>query len=99
MRVFTSDIYRLRANDTFTARSFLRVILQGARTKRDPNLYSFPVGKQNGSITGSALFAYKLYWQSVLFVGYGDSREGVGEHSLEKFDRQFFLKLSYAFQR
>jgi len=48
---------------------------------------------------GSALFAYKLNWQSVMFVGYGDDRELSDQRRLEHLDRQFFVKLSYAFQR
>ena len=47
----------------------------------------------------SALFAYKLNWQSVLFVGYGDDRERSDLDRLEPSSRQFFVKVSYAFQR
>jgi hypothetical protein len=50
-------------------------------------------------LSASALFAYKLNWQSVLFVGYGDDRELSNEHEVEKTVRQFFTKVSYAFQR
>ena len=50
-------------------------------------------------LSASALFAYKLNWQSVLFVGYGDDRELSHEYELEKTGRQFFTKVSYAFQR
>jgi hypothetical protein len=45
------------------------------------------------------LVAYKLNWQSVMFVGYGDDRELTGEQRLAKLDRQVFVKLSYALQR
>jgi hypothetical protein len=38
-------------------------------------------------------------WQSVMFIGYGDNREVSDADRLEKLDRQFFVKLSYAFQR
>ncbi len=34
-----------------------------------------------------------------MFVGYGDNRELSDRDRLEKLDRQFFVKLSYAFQR
>ncbi len=51
------------------------------------------------TFSGSALFTYKLNWQSVLFVGYGDDRELSDLNRLEKSDRQFFVKISYAFQR
>jgi hypothetical protein len=35
----------------------------------------------------------------VLFVGYGDNRALSEAETFEREDRQFFLKLSYAFQR
>ena len=37
--------------------------------------------------------------QSVLFAGYGDDRTLSDRDRLEKTGRQFFVKLSYAFQR
>ncbi len=45
------------------------------------------------------LLAYKLNWQTVVFLGYGDSRELSEQDTLERQDRQFFVKLSYALQR
>jgi len=98
-RLFTAQFERLRATYTFTARSFARLIGQYVRTSRDPSLYKTPVTALDGSFTGSALFAYKLNWQSVLFVGYGDNRTLLEDDHLAKADRQFFLKLSYAFQK
>jgi hypothetical protein len=35
----------------------------------------------------------------VLFVGYGDERERADDDRLEPVGRQFFIKVSYAFQR
>jgi hypothetical protein len=52
-----------------------------------------------GIFIDPALFAYKLNWQSVMFVGYGDERELMDQRQLERLDRQVFVKLSYAFQR
>ena len=99
-RLFTASVDRLRATYTFTARAFLRVIGQYVATKRDPRLYAAEIAAKDGAFSGSALFAYKLNWQTVLFLGYGDNREldGAGEH-LGPVERQFFVKLSYAFQR
>ena len=45
------------------------------------------------------LVAYKINWQSVLFVGYGDERSLDDEARLRPASRQFFIKLSYALQR
>ena len=74
------------------------MIGQYVETKRDPSLYSRPVDAKNADFAGSALFAYKLNWQTVLFVGYGDNRALVEDDRYAKAGRQFFLKLSYAFQ-
>jgi len=34
-----------------------------------------------------------------MFFGYGDDRSLDDQRRLQRFDRQFFIKLSYAFQR
>jgi hypothetical protein len=97
-RLFLAQFERIRATYTFTARCFLRVIGQYVRTDRDPSLYTSPVTRLDGSFAASALFAYKLNWQTVLFLGYGDNRTLTEDAQLLRTDRQFFLKLSYAFQ-
>jgi hypothetical protein len=99
-RLFTARVDRLRATYTFTSRLFVRGIGQYVETRRTPSLYLSAVEPKSASFSGSALFAYKLNWQTVLFVGYGDNRTFLPEtDALEREDRQFFLKLSYAFQR
>jgi len=57
------------------------------------------VDPRSGTFSGSALFAYKINWQSVMFIGYGDERELADGRRLQPSERQFFVKLSYAFQR
>lgn len=99
-RLFTAQVARLRATYTFTARSFLRLIGQQVWTERDPDLYTFEVAPEDEAFSASALFAYKLNWQTVLYLGYGDEQvlaETTGQ--LEPFGRELFLKISYAFQR
>ncbi len=98
-RLFTAQVERLKATWTFTARSYLRLIGQYDRTDQDPALYPTPVDSRGGSFAGSALLAYKLNWQSVLFLGYGDDRTLDAEGDLHRSSRQLFLKISYAFQR
>ena len=58
-----------------------------------------PVAPKDGAFSGSALLAYKLNWQTVLYAGYGDNRELNDTSSLVPSSRQFFVKVSYAFQR
>ncbi len=98
-RLFTAEIERLRAAYTFTARAFLRVIGEWVETERDPTLYGFAVPARDGGFSGSALFGYKLNWQTVLFVGYGDERTLLEADRLEPAARELFLKVSYAVQR
>jgi hypothetical protein len=98
-RLFLARVSRVKGTYTFTSRLFARGIAQYVATTRDPSLYSAPVAVRSGDLSGSALLAYKLNWQSVMFVGYGDDRELSDTSRLEPRDRQFFVKLSHAFQR
>jgi hypothetical protein len=98
-RLLTQSVSRVKGTYTFTSRLFVRVIGQYVSTSRDKSLFVSRVGPRAGTFSGSALFAYKLNWQSVMFVGYGDDRELSDARRLEKVSRQFFVKLSYAFQR
>lgn len=98
-RLFTARVSRIKSTYTFTARSYARVIAQYVSTNRDQALYARHVAPRDGTFSGTALFAYKVNWQSVLFIGYGDDRELSDVDQLEKADRQFFVKVSYAFQR
>ena len=60
---------------------------------------TFPVGDQSGSFAGSALFAYQINWQTVLFLGLADNEVyTAATDQLEDTDRSVFVKVSYAFQ-
>ena len=102
-RLFTAKVERIKATYTFNRRSFARLIAQREARRQDPVLYGFdPVDNpaKSESTQVSALFAYKLNWQSVLFVGYGNEGQwSLDTGDLEPARRSFFLKLSYAFQR
>jgi len=97
--LFTARVSRVRANYTFTARSFVRLIGQYVSTDRDTTLYIARQTAHDGIFSGSILFAYKINWQSVMFFGYGDERTLDDTRRLQKSDRQIFVKVSYAFQR
>ena len=99
-RLFTASVERLRATYAFNARSFVRLIGQYVQTTRDSTLFTFVVPRKSADFTASGLFAYKLNWQTVLYLGYGDEREfDVVTDQLEKSRRQVFAKMSYAWQR
>jgi len=100
-RLFTATVARAKAIYVFNSRMLFRVIGQYIETTRDPALWTFPVLEKEAQFSGSLLFSYKLNWQTVLYLGYGDNRalvESAG-HDLRPQDRQFLLKVSYAFQR
>ena len=98
-RVFMAHVSRVKGTYTFTARSFVRVIGQYVSTDRDPLLYVQPTTARDGQFAGTALFAYKINWQSVMFVGYGDDRDLTLQNRLVPTGHQVFVKLSYAIQR
>jgi hypothetical protein len=98
-RLFSAGVSRVKATYTFTSKLFARVIGQYVDTTRDPSLYVDEVARRDADFGGSALLAYKLNWQSVMFIGYGDNRELTENERLAPLDRQFFVKISYAFQR
>ena len=97
--LFTQRVSRVKTTYTFTSRLFVRVIAQYVSTSRDPSLYVDSVDARSGTFGGSALLAYKINWQSVMFVGYGDDRELADQRTLAPLDHQVFVKMSYAFQR
>jgi len=100
-RLFTAQVERVRATYTFNPRMFLRTIVQNDRTHRDVALYGFTDDDRfTGSLAAQMLFAYKLNWQTVAYIGFGNLQDAVGSSGdLIRGSRQVFAKLSYAFQR
>jgi hypothetical protein len=98
-QLFIARVSRVRGTYTFTSRMFVRGTAQYESTNRDPGLYTFSTIARSGTLSGQVLLSYKLNWQSVLFIGYGDNRMLSTEDHFEKVERQFFVKLSYAIQR
>jgi hypothetical protein len=98
-RLFTADVLRAKAMVHFSSRAYLRLIGQWVGTTNDPALYPFPVDPEEGGFEGSALFTYKINWQTALYVGYGDERALDERDDLRPTSRQLFAKISYAFQR
>jgi hypothetical protein len=99
-RLFTAEVARLKATYNFTSRCFVRLIGQQQQVNENPALAVPTATLKSRDFTGSALFAYKIDWQTVLFVGYGDENtlsDVTGR--LEPANREVFLKVSYAYQR
>ncbi len=98
-RLFSARVERLKATYVFDSRTFARLIGQYVRTDYTPSLYPVPVPAVSGGFQGSALLGYQLNWQSVVYLGYGDNGVLSENAQLLKSGREFFLKVSYAFQR
>jgi hypothetical protein len=98
-RLYTAAVQRLKVTYSFTAKSLLRVIGQYVETDYEPGRYVSPVPETEGSFLGSLLYSYKLNWQTVLFVGFGDDRVLDERAALVPTGRTLFAKVSYAIQR
>ena len=98
-QLFIARVSRVRGTYTFTSRMFVRGTAQYVATDRDSSLYTFTTAPRSGTVSGQVLLSYKLNWQSVMFIGYGDDRELTVRDQLVKAGRQVFVKVSYALQR
>lgn len=97
--LFTAHVERARLTYMFNTRLFVRAIIQYQETTRATELYASAVADEDALLSGSALLAWKLNWQSVLFLGYGDERAYLpARRSLEPAAQQLFIKASYALQ-
>jgi hypothetical protein len=87
VRQFTASVARARLTCTIDARSLVRVTgrWEQAVERGRPSERSF---------SGSALYGYRLNWQSILYVGYdnGPAPSASGRR------HELFVKLAYAFR-
>lgn len=98
-RLFLAEVARLRTVWTFNPRAFVRLIGQYEGDSYNPGLYTFPVPSKDQHFSSSALVAYKVNWQTVVYLGYGDSRALADPNGkLVANGRQAFAKVSYAWQ-
>ncbi len=98
-RLVTADVARVKLTWNFDERSWIRLIGQETSSQRRPELWTFPVAERDRDFAGSAVFAYKLNWQTVLYLGFADSRALDDAGVLRPAERQAFFKVSYAFRR
>ncbi len=100
-RLFTAQTERVRATWTFDSKRYLRLVVQNQRANRNRVLFDDQTISQHaGRIASQLLFAYKVNWQTVLFVGAGDLHDVTAEEGdFRKAARSVFMKVSYAFQR
>jgi hypothetical protein len=99
-RLFYADVARVRIVYCFDARTFLRLVGQDVRVDRRPSFYLAAVTPRDDARSLSALFGYRLNWQTVLYLGYDDEKAIVDASGrLLPASRTLFFKASYAFQR
>lgn len=91
-RVFESNIDWLKVTYNFTARSLARVIAQQSEVHRGGSM-------QHRKLSFSGLYGYKLNWQTVFFVGYGDASAENDQQIVTDEARSLFMKIAYAWQR
>ncbi|HVR09581.1 MAG TPA: DUF5916 domain-containing protein [Thermoanaerobaculia bacterium] len=99
-RLFTAEVGRVRVVYSFNSLTFLRLVGQDVSVRRDTSLYVASVHQRDDARSLSALFGYRLDWQTVLYIGYDDERAIVDASGiLLPASRTLFFKVAYAFQR
>ena len=96
--LYSATVDRLKTTYSFSSKSIVRLIGQYVSIDRNPQLYTFPIGAHDAGFQGSVLYSYKVNWQTVLYLGYGDDRILDGNNDLARLDRSLFFKISYAIQ-
>jgi Domain of unknown function (DUF5916) len=90
VRQFAASVARAKLLCTLTARSFVRLIGEWERSDEHGGSAS------QRAFSGSVLYGYRLNWQSILYLGYGNSpgdpASGPGRQ------QEWFVKLAYAFR-
>jgi hypothetical protein len=97
--LYSASVDRLKATYSFSAKSLVRIIGQYVSTDRNPSLYTFATSAHDAGFQGSILYSYKINWQTVFYLGYGDDRVLTPGNDLARLDRSLFFKVSYAVQR
>jgi len=94
--LFEANLSELRAIYNVSVRTFVRAIVQYLDLRQDPALFIAPVEPRVQDLFTQLLFSYKVNPQTVVFVGYTDSRSGLEDVPLTQTGRTFFVKLGYA---
>jgi hypothetical protein len=95
-RLYEANLTQLRAVYQLSLRSFARAIVQFQDLERDPSLYTFAVEPDSRNTLTQLLFSYKVNPQTLVFVGYSETRSDAGADRLLQEHRTYFLKIGYA---
>lgn len=94
--IYDANLTQARVVYNFNARALVRAMLQYQDIRRSQEQYTIPVEQEKQNLLSQLLFSYKVNPQTVLFLGYSDSRLGETRFDLVQGDRTVFLKLGYA---
>jgi len=106
-RLFTANKSNLGLTYQFNIQSQLRLTVQYTDITRDESLYlanhdindNNDVGDLSRYFSTQLLYSYKVNPQTLLYVGYSDGGfQSAESDQLERDQRSFFVKFSYAFQ-
>ncbi len=101
--IFTAHLSEVRAVYNFSARAFLRGVVQHRLTDRNPAVYAAEVPTRRRTVFSQLLFSYKVNPQTVFFLGYTDDRAGLSLETdrrlrIEPTGRTLFVKVGYAWR-
>ncbi|WP_213609707.1 DUF5916 domain-containing protein [Pseudoalteromonas sp.] len=98
-RVFTANLIDFRLYYKFSMRAMLKLILQFEDIDRNEDAYFYQVSEINKDYGSQLVYSYKINAQTLFYLGYSD--KGYQDDSLKSIERDqrtFFTKVSYAWQ-
>lgn len=98
-RVFTANLVDFRLYYKFSMRAMLKLILQFEDIDRNADAYFYQVSEINKDYGSQLVYSYKINAQTLFYLGYSD--KGYQDDSLKSIERDqrtFFTKVSYAWQ-
>jgi hypothetical protein len=96
-RLFDVELSDVGIVYQFSARSFVRAVVQYQDLRTNPDLYEAEVDHRIQDLFTELLFSYKINPRTVLFAGYTDRHQGTDMENLAQLNRAVFLKVGYAF--
>lgn len=96
--VYKANLTELRVSYQFDVQSYLKLNLVYSDVDRNPsNNPRIDASQKNRNLSTQLIYAYKLNPQTVFFLGYSDnSYQDDYLQNLEREERTFFTKISYA---
>jgi hypothetical protein len=96
--LYTANISQGTIIYHFSAKLFLRAILQYVNYAKNPSNYAFPIEPETKQFFGQYLLSYKLNPRTVVFLGYSNNSLGMEGAGLVQTDRTLFFKIGYSWQ-